>query len=92
MRDFLVKLPVFALDGGKRGLMVSAKVLPDGVTADVVLFCDDGRTLGVRMPAARVLAAAKHGPFVTLTEVKQVSRDHSSGAGILGPDGQPLTP
>lgn len=91
MPDFLIKLPMFQLEGGKRGLMVTAKVLPNGVDADVTLFCDDAKTIGVRMPAARVLAAAKHGPFVALAEVKGVGSDFRGGAGILGPDGRPLS-
>lgn len=91
MPDFLVKLPMFQLDGGVRGLMVTARVLPNGVDADVTLYCDDGRTVGVKMAAARVLYAAKNGPFVALTEVKGVGSDIKGGVGIVGPDGRPLT-
>lgn len=71
--------------------MVSARVLPNGTESDVTLFCDDGRAVGVRMPASRVLHAAKNGPFVTLAEIRG-GGDLTSTAGILGPDGQPLPP
>jgi hypothetical protein len=90
MPDFLVKLPMFRLDGGRRGLMVTAKVQPNRVDADVTLYCDDNQTISVRMPAARVLAAAKNGPFVALAEVKDIGNDIRGGVGIVGPDGLPI--
>lgn len=86
---FLVKLPVFNLDGGKRGLMVSARVTNSFGKAEATLFCDDGTTF-VMQTSAQVLArAAQQGPFVFLREVEMVSEPRP-GAAIVGPNGQPL--
>lgn len=91
MADFLMKLPVFQLEGGKRGLMVMAKVL-SAVEADVTLYTDDNRTIGVRMPISRVHHAAQNGPFVALAEVKDVGGGERINAGLklVGPDGNPI--
>lgn len=91
MADFLLKLPVFQLEGGKRGLMVMAKVVGFG-EADVTLYTDDNRTIGVRMPVSRVQNAAQNGPFVALAEVKDIGSGERVNAGLklVGPDGNPL--
>lgn len=86
---FLVKLPVFTLEGGVRALLVTATVLPDGRTAKAVFFRADNRQAEVIMPAARLMHAMKNGPFVSLAEIDG-NAERKSSAGLFGPNGQPL--
>lgn len=88
MPDFLIKLPVFQLDATTRGAVIGAKVTPAG--AEVTMLRDDGQTVSMVMATARVMAAARMGPYVLLAEVKGRPGDMVRGLGLVGPRGEPL--
>ena len=92
MKPYLVKLPVFELEGGVRGIMVAAQLQPTGQVL-ASLFCDNGVSRQLLMDAYRVKSATRYGPFVVLAEVKDIGERglDEAAPGIVGPDGNPIT-
>jgi hypothetical protein len=92
-QPFFVKLPVFELEGGKRGLMVSARVTNSFGRAEATLFCDDGTVQQMQTSAHILARAAQQGPFIFLREVDMIGdAAERPGAAIVGPDGMPVDP
>lgn len=83
---FHVRLPVFNLQGGMRGILVYARVHepPDG-HATVHLFREDGKYIPTVMALPIVQAASQNGPFVNLMEVTE-----RAPLGLIDPNGKPL--
>lgn len=87
MADFVVKLPVFHLEGGHRALLLHAQTVDDTLCMAQLMY-DDGRIITTGMTIARVQQATKNGPFVVLAEVRDSGAKQRTG--LIDPSGNPI--
>lgn len=87
-QPFFMKLPVFQLENGERGLLIASKIVQGAPSAVATLFTNTGRQIELTMEVRRLIKAAQEGPFVLLHEVAGAAE--SAPGLIVGANGKPL--